>query len=158
MQLITLIIIVNWSVWWLCTVKVAPKFKLFFLLRLYYFICFMAESVSHDPPHTHTTPPPHLLSLKRSNVLQWHLIWTANLEPKTSIDYSKNVVFNVWIRPPILDNLHSLHPPIPEEAPRTSRWGVNCRDAHAYLQLSDINIRFATKKIKYLYFTLVCLL
>ena len=33
-------------------------------------------------------------------------------------------------------------------------WGVNCRDAHGYLQLSDINIRFAKKKIDHLYFYL----
>ena len=33
-------------------------------------------------------------------------------------------------------------------------WGVNCRDAHAYLQLSDINIWFAMEKIDHLYFYL----
>ena len=122
-QLITLIIIVNWSVWLLCTVKVAPEFMLFFLLRLYYFnLLYGALSLSWPPPPP--PPPHHLLSLKQSNVLLWHLIWTANLEPKTCIDVSKNVVFNVWIRLPILDDLRRLHPLSPEEAPRTSRWGV----------------------------------
>ena len=76
------------------------------------------------PLHHHHHHNPHLLSLKRSNVLLWHLIWTANLEPKTDIDVSKNVVFNVWIRPLILDDLRRLHDLSPEEAPRTSRWGV----------------------------------
>ena len=33
-------------------------------------------------------------------------------------------------------------------------WGVNHRDAHAYLQLFGINIRFAMKKIDQLYFYL----
>ena len=32
--------------------------------------------------------------------------------------------------------------------------GVNHRDAHAYLQLSDINIQFAKKKIDHLFFYL----
>ena len=34
-------------------------------------------------------------------------------------------------------------------------WGVNRRDALAYLQLSDINIRFAKEKMEHLYFTFV---
>ena len=37
---------------------------------------------------------------------------------------------------------------------RTSRWGVNHRDAHVYLQLFGINIPFAMKKIDQLYFYL----
>ena len=89
--------------------------------------------------------------------LLWHLIWTANVEPKTSIDVSKNV-FNFWIRPPILDNLRRLHPLSPEggsvNKPLGS-WGVNCGDAHAYLQLSDINIRLWWKRSTICIFTFV---
>ena len=66
------------------------------------------------------------------------------------------MVFNVRIRPPILDALRRLHPLSPEEAPRPSRWGVGelITDVHAYLQLFGINIRFAMKKIDQLYFNL----
>ena len=96
-QLITPIIIVNWSVWLLCTVKVAPKFISFSLLRLCYFsLLYGILSLSWPPP-----PLPYFLSLKHSNVLLWHLIWTANMEPTTGIGVSKNVVFNFCIRPPI---------------------------------------------------------
>ena len=56
--------------------------------------------------------------------------------------------------PADLDPLRRLYPLRPEEAPRTSHWGVNRRDVHAYLQLSDINIWFAKKKIEHLYFYL----
>ena len=66
----------------------------------------------------------------------------------------QNEVFNVWIRPPILDNLRlpesrggCVHKPL-------GSWGVNYRDAHAYLQLFGINITFAMKKIDQLYFYL----
>ena len=56
--------------------------------------------------------------------------------------------------PADLEDLRPLHPLSPEEALRTDRWGVNRIDAHAYLQLSDINIQFAKKKIDHLYFYL----
>ena len=97
---------------------------------------------------------PYFISFKQSHVLLWHLIWAANVEPKTGIDVGKNAMLNVWIRQQFMDDLRRLHPLSPEEAPQTSHWGVNGRDAHAYLQLSDINIRFAMKKIHHLYFYL----
>ena len=56
----------------------------------------------------------------------WHLIWAANVDPKTGNDVNKNVVVNVWIRPPILDDLRRLHPLGPEEASQIlkySSWG-----------------------------------
>ena len=56
--------------------------------------------------------------------------------------------------PADLGALRRLHPLSPEEAPRTGRWRVNRIDAHAYLQLSDINIWFAKQKIDHLYFYL----
>ena len=56
--------------------------------------------------------------------------------------------------PADLEDLRRLHPLSPEEALRTDRWGVNRIDAHAYLQLSDIIIQFAKKKIDHLYFYL----
>ena len=37
---------------------------------------------------------------------------------------------------------------------QTSRWGVDHRDAHVYLQLFGINIQFAMKKIDQMYFYL----
>ena len=85
---------------------------------LFQFALWHTQSLMTTPSH------PYFLSLKRSNVLLRHLIWTANVEPKTGIGLSKNVVFNFWICPLILDNLRRLHPLSPEEAPRTSRWGV----------------------------------
>ena len=54
--------------------------------------------------------------------------------------------------PADLDYLRHLHPMSPEEALPTIRWGVNRIDVHAYLQLSDINIRFGKKKTDHLYF------
>ena len=56
--------------------------------------------------------------------------------------------------PADLDDLRRLHPLSPEEALRTIRCGVNRIDVHEYLQLSDINIRFAKKKTDHLYFYL----
>ena len=61
--------------------------------------------------------------------------------------------------PTDLDDLRRLHPLSQEEAPQTSGWGVNRRDVHAYLQLSDINIRFAKKKDRpSVFLPLFCLL
>ena len=99
------------------------------------------------PPHHHH---PYFLSLKRFNVLLSHLILAANAVPKTGIDVSK-----MWCSMSEFARRCRLHPPSPEEAPGTSRWGVNHRDAHVYLQLSGINIQFAMKKIDQLYFNLV---
>ena len=132
-QLITLIIIVNRSVWLLCTVKVAPKFILFFLLRLYYFHL-LYGTVSLSWPHP--LPPPPLFSfLKMIKCLAVTFNFGSKCGTKDRHWCKQNVVFNVWICTPNLDDLRHLHPLSPEEAPQTSRWGVNHRDAHAYLQL-----------------------
>ena len=144
-QLITLIIIVNWSVWLLCTVKVASKFILFFLLRLNHFNLLYGtlspQSLMTPPP----PPPPYFLSLKWSHVLLWHLIWAANVEPKTGIDVSKCGV-QCLNSPAVYGRSPSSTPPESRDGSTNKplgSWGVNCRDAHASLQLSDINIRFA---------------
>ena len=150
-QLITLIIIVNWSVWLLCTVKVAPKFMLFFLLRLYYFnLLYGTLSLSLPPP-----PPPPSSFLKTIQCLAV----TFNLDSKFGTKDRPLMLAKMWCSMSEFARrfwtISVVYTPrSPEEAPRTSRWGVNCRDAHAYLQLSDINIHFATKKIEHLYFYL----
>ena len=118
-QLITLIIIVDWSVWLLGTVMVASKFILFSLLRLYYFnLLYGTLSLSWTPLHS------YFLTLKRSNVLLWHLIWTANVEPKTGIWCKQKCPVQFLNSPADLDDLHPLQPLSLEETLRTNRWGV----------------------------------
>ena len=153
-QLITLIIIMNWSVWLLCKFKVAPKIMLFSLLRLDYFnLLYGTLSLSWTTPTAH---PPTLLFffLKRIQCLAV----TLNLDSKCGTKdwhWCKQKCGVQFLNSRAnLDDLCRLHPLSPQEAPWTSRWGVNCRDAHGYLQLSDINIRFAKKKIDHLYFYL----
>ena len=118
-QLITLIIIVNRSVWLLCTVKVAPKFILFFLLRLYYFnLLYGTLSLSWPPP------PPLFSFLKTIQCIAVTFNFGSKCGTKDRHWCEPNMVFNIWIRPPILDNLRRLQPLSPEKALRTSRWGV----------------------------------
>ena len=141
------------SVSLLCTVKVAPKFIFLFLLRLYYFnLLYGTLNLSWPCP---PPPPPPLFSFLKT--IQY-LAVTFNFGSKCGIKErhlcEPNVMFNVWICPPILDDLRPLHPLSPEEAPQTSHLGVNHRDAHAHLQMSGINIRFVIKKIDQLYFYL----
>ena len=108
------------------------------------------------PPPPPPPPSPPLFSfLKTIQCLAVTFNFGSKCGTKDRHWCEQNVVFNVWIRLPILDDLRRLHPQSPEEAPWTSRWGVNHRDAHAYLQLSGINIRFAMKKIDQLNFTFV---
>ena len=82
----------------------------------------MAHSVSHDPP---PPPPPPLFSfLKTIQCLAVTFNFGSKCGTKDRHWSEQNAVFNVWIRPPILDDLRRLHPLSPEEAPRTSRWAV----------------------------------
>ena len=75
------------------------------------------------PPHTHT-PPPLFSFLKAIQCLAVAFNFGSKCGTKDRHWCEQNVVFNVLIRPPILDSLRRLHPLSPEEALRTSRWGV----------------------------------
>ena len=110
----------------------------------------MAHSVSHDPP-----PPPPLFSFLKT--IQC-LAVTFNLDSKYGTKDRH------WLKQKC--GVQFLNSPAdfgrsPSSAPRggsanelLGNWGVNRRDAHAYLQLSDINIWFAEEKIDHLYFYL----
>ena len=109
-------------------------------------------------------PPPHhpyFLSLKRSNVLLWHLIWTANVEPKTGIGVSKNVVFNYLNSAADFGVLRRLHRLSPEEAPWTSRWGVgelnadmHMRTCNCLIYTSGLQRKRSTSGILTMYFSM----
>ena len=115
----------------------------------------MTHSVSHEP--NPPTPPPLFSFLKTIQ----YLAVTFNLDSKCDTKDRH------WCKQKC--GVQFLNSPAnfgrsPSSAPPMSRggssnkplgsWGVNCRDVHAYLQLSDINIQFAKKKIDHLYFYL----
>ena len=115
----------------------------------------MAHSVSHDPPPPPpVTPPPLFCFLKTIQCLTVTFNFGSKCGTKDRHWCEQKVVFNVWIRP-----FESLLSTPPESRGGSANkplgsWGVNHRDAHAYLQLFGINIWFAMIKIDQLYFYL----
>ena len=107
----------------------------------------------HTQSLMNPSPPPPLFSFLET--IQC-LAVTLNLDSKCGTKdwhWCKQKCGVQFLNSPAdLDNIRCLHPGSPEEAPQTSCWGVHRIDAHAYLQLSDINIRFVMKKIDQLYF------
>ena len=122
-QLITLIIIVNWSVWLLCTVKVASKFILYSLLRLYYFnLLYGTLSLSWTPLPPPPSPPIFFPLNDPMSCCDNYLDIKCGTKDRHWCEQKCCVQFlNL---PAALDDHRCLHPLSPEEAPRTSSWRV----------------------------------
>ena len=99
-------------------------------------------------------PPPLLFSFLKT--IQC-LAVTFNLDSKCGTKYRHWCKEKCGVQflnsPADLDALRRLHPLSPKGAPEQAA-GELIAGLHAYLQLSDINIRFAKKKIDHLYFNL----
>ena len=122
----------------------------------------MAHSVSHDPPPPPQPPPPLFSFLKTIQCFAVIFNFGSKCGTKDRHWCEQNLVFKVWIRPPIF-GLSVVNPPPPPPPPpppvqrrlHEQAAGELITDAHAYLQLSGINIRFAIKRSTSCTFTFV---